>query len=215
MRLVLLALVLANMLLAAYGFRMLAEPGPNAALQSQQLQPERIRLIGPEEAERMAAAKKVSAPCLEWGAFPVADAAKAAEALESLGVKARERRVVEDAARWWVTIPPLANRAAANARLAELKKLGIEELYVIDDDAAGLRNGISLGLFRGEDGARQHLDALARRGVAGARVVAREPVVRVYLQVREAPEGLRGRAAELRGAWPAAELRECPADPRT
>jgi hypothetical protein len=34
--------------------------------------------------------------------------------------------------------------------------------------------------------------------------------VRVYLQVREAPEGLRGRASELKATWPAADLRDCP-----
>lgn len=212
MRLVFLVLVLANLLLAAYGFRMRADPGPNAMIASQQIQPERIRLISAEEAERMAAAKNGSAVCLEWGAFASADVAKAVEAIEGLGVKTRERRV-EDAARWWVMIPPLATRAVANARLAELRKLGIEELYVIDEDAAGLRNGISLGLFRSEEGARQRLEALTRRGVAGARVVAREPAVRVYLQVREAPEGFRARAADLKAAWPAADLRECPAAP--
>jgi hypothetical protein len=213
MRLAFLLLVLANMLLAAYGFRMQSEPGPGAGIVAQQIQPERIRLITPEEAERLAAAQKVAAACYEWGAFAAADVAKAVEAIEALGVKTRERRV-EDAARWWVMLPPLATRAAANARLAELKKQGVEELYVIDDDAAGLRNGISLGFFRSEDGARQRLDALAKRGVAGARVVAREASVRVYLQVREAPEGFRARAAELKPAWPAADLRECPPEAR-
>jgi hypothetical protein len=213
MRLAFLLLVLANLLLAAYGFRMQAESSATASIMAQQIQPERVRLITAEEAERIAAARRPAAACLEWGAFAAADAPRALEAIEALGVKTRERRV-EEPGRWWVTLPPLATRAAANARLAELKKLGIDELYVIDDDAHGLRNGISLGLFRSEEGARTRLDAIERRGVAGARIASREPVVRVYLQVREAPEGFRARAAELKSAWPAAELRDCPPEGR-
>lgn len=213
MRLAFLLLVLANLLLAAYGFRMQAESSATASIMAQQIQPERVRLITAEEAERIAAARRPAAACLEWGAFAAADAPRALEAIEALGVKARERRV-EEPGRWWVTLPPLATRAAANARLAELRRLGIDELYVIDDDANGLRNGISLGLFRSEEGARTRLDAIERRGVAGARIVSREPVVRVYLQVREAPEAFRARAAELKSAWPAAELRDCPPEGR-
>jgi hypothetical protein len=210
---VFLVLVLANMLLAGWGFRARTDAGPGAAIVNQQIQPERIRLISPAEAERMAAPKAVPTSCLEWGAFAAAELPKAVETIEALGVKTRERRV-EDAARWWVVIPPFATRAAAGARLAELRKQGVDELYVIDEDALGMRNGISLGLFRTEEGARTRLDALARRGVAGARVVPREATVRVYLQVREAPEALRGRAADLKSAWPAADLRDCPADAR-
>jgi hypothetical protein len=213
MRLAFLLLVLANLLLAAYGFRMQAESSATASIVAQQVQPERVRLITAEEAERIAASRRPAAACLEWGAFAPADAPRALETLEALGVKARERRV-EEPGRWWVTLPPLATRAAANARLAELKKLGIDELYVIDDDASGQRNGISLGLFRSEEGARTRLDAIERRGVAGARIVSRESVVRVYLQVREAPEGFRARAAELKSAWPGAELRDCPPEGR-
>jgi hypothetical protein len=208
-----LALLLANLALAAYGYWAQNQPGPNEAYLQQQIAPERIRLITPEEAERMAAQRKTSTgACHEWGAFAAADVPKAIEAIEALGVKTQERRQ-EDAARWWVMLPPLATRVAAIARVAELKRLGVEDVGLIDDDAGGFRNGISLGLFRSEDGARTRVDALAGRGVAGARVVPREQTVRVYLQVRDAPEGFRGRAvSELKSAWPAAEMRDCPAE---
>lgn len=161
----------------------------------------------------MAAPRKPPPPsaCIEWGAFAAADVPKAIEAIEALGVRTQERRQ-EDAARWWVMLPPLATRAAANARMAELKKLGVEDVGVIDDDAGGFRNGISLGLFRSEDGARSRVDTLTKRGVAGVRIVPREQSVRVYLQVREAPDGFRVRAADLKSGWPSAELRDCPAE---
>ena len=213
MRMLFLALLLANLLIAAWGTRRESEPGPNAVYLQQQIAPERIRLLTPEEAERMAAVPKTSAApvCIEWGAFAAADVPRAVEAIEALGVKTQERRM-EDAARWWVMLPPLANRAAAGTRVAELRKLGVDDVGIIDDDAGGFRNGISLGLFRSEDGAKTRVDVLARRGVAGVRIVPREQSVRVYLQVREAPEGFRGRAAELKAAWPSADLRDCPAE---
>lgn len=214
MRTLFLALLLANVLLAAYAYWRETQPGPQADIARQQIAPERIRLLTPDEAEAMSAARRaLPQSCIEWGAFALAEVPKAIESIEALGVKARERRL-EEPGRWWVMLPPLATRAAATARLAELKKLGIEDVGVIDDDANGYRNGLSLGLFRSEEGARTRLDGLAKRGVAGARVVTREAAVRVYLQVREAPEGFRGRANDLKAAWPAAELRDCPAEAR-
>jgi SPOR domain len=213
MRTLFLAVLLANLMLGAWGYWQQTQPPPNAAYLQQQILPERIRLITTEEAERMAAPRKPTAPsvCIEWGAFAAADVPKAIEAIEALGVKTQERRQ-EDAARWWVMLPPLANRAAANTRIAELKKAGIEDVGLIDDDAGGFRNGISLGLFRSEDGARTRVDMLAKRGVAGVRIVPREQTLRVYLQVRDAPEGFRGRAAELKSGWPSADLRDCPGE---
>jgi hypothetical protein len=210
-----LALLLANVVLGAYAWWRQSTPGPQTEIASQQIAPERMRIITAEEAEAMSAARR-GAPmsCIEWGAFALADVPKAIESIEVLGVKARERRL-EEPGRWWVMLPPLATRAAATARLAELKKLGVEDIGVIDDEASGFRNGISLGLYRSEEGARTRVDGLAKRGVDGARVVPREAVVRVYLQVREAPEGFRSRAGELKSAWPAAELRDCPPEARS
>jgi len=215
MRTLFLAALLANLALAAWGYWQHTQPSPNAAYLQQQISPERIRLITPEEAERLAAPRKTSAApvCVEWGAFAAADVPKAIEAIEALGVKTQERRQ-EDAARWWVMLPPLATRTAANPRVGELKKLGIEDVGLIDDDAGGFRNGISLGVFRSEDGAKTRVDTLTRRGVAGVLVVPREHTVRVYLQVRDAPEGFRGRAAELRAGWPSTDLRDCPGEGR-
>lgn len=211
MRIVFLVLLLANAAAAAYFHWRHTGAQPAAAIMSQQIAPDRIRLVTAEEAERIAASRKAptATVCFEWGAFSPADAVKAAEAVEALGGRASERRQ-EEAARWWVVVPPLATRNAAGTRAAEIRRQGIDDLYVIEDDAAGLRNGISLGLFRSEEGARARVEALAKRGVNGTRIVTRDAIVRVYLQVRDAPEALRGRVAELKAAWPATEVRDCP-----
>lgn len=213
MRTLFFFLVLANVGLAAYLYWLNTEGRAASPIIAQQITPERIRVISAEEAERLAAGRNAAggAACVEWGAFNPGEVAKAADMLDGFGVKARERRQ-EEGARWWVVVPPFPTRNAANVRLAELRKQGVEDMFVIEDDAGGLRNGISLGVFRSEEGARTRLEAIGRRGVSGARIVPRDAVVRVFLQVRDAPESLRGRAAELKAAWPAADLRDCPAE---
>ncbi len=218
MRTIFFLLLLANVAFAAYAYWSLTQSGSDRTNSlAQQIDPDKIRIVSAEEAARIAASRRAPAgpACVEWGAFASIEVSKAAEAVEALvpGLRTRERRT-EEAARWWVVVPPLGSRAAANARVAEIRKLGVEDLYLIDDDAGGLRNGISLGLFRSEEGAKARADALEKRGVKGTKVVAREATSRVWLQVRDPPEGFRTRMAELKTAWPGAELRDCPAEAR-
>jgi hypothetical protein len=50
-----------------------------------------------------------------------------------------------------------------------------------------------------------------RRGVRDIGVAPREGAgVRVYVQLRDAPEPVRGKLGELKDSFPAAEVRECP-----
>lgn len=208
MKAMFLVLLAANVAFAAYAYWSSTFGRPEAAALAQQIEPEKIKLLTHEEAANLGAGSKRMLACLEWGAFGPTEVAKAAEALDTLaaGAQKRERRS-EESARWWVMIPPLANRNAAINRVNELKKQGIEEMFVIDDDA--YRNAVSLGLFRNEEGARARLDALEKRGVKDARVVARDAAMRVYLQLREVPDTVRGRLADLKAAFPAAEVRDC------
>jgi hypothetical protein len=205
----LLLLLAANVAFAAYAYWSSTMGQPEAALVAQQIEPEKIKLLTRDEAASMgAAARKKLLACLEWGAFSPAEVTKANEALGALaaGVDKRERRI-DESARWWVMIPSLANRTAATNRVNELKKQGVEEMFVIDDDA--YRNAVSLGLFRNEEGARARLDALEKRGVKDARVVARDAGTRVYLQLREVPDTVRARLTDLKASFPAVEVRDC------
>jgi hypothetical protein len=209
-RVLFLALLFANV--AFFAWRYYAEQFPSRAADpvAQQLHPERIRLIAPEDLARMAASRRPGA-CVELGPVPAADAARAEEAVNGLaaGLKVVQRRV-EEAGRWWVYVPPLPTRQAALQRVADLRKQGVEDSLVVNDDPQW-RNAISLGVFRSEDAANKRLDELRKRGVRGIEVAPREAAsARAYVQLRDAPDPARARLSELKDRFPGAEVRECP-----
>lgn len=210
MRTLFFALVLANVAFFAWRYYVDNYASRPADPVAQQLQPERIKLIAPEELARTASSRRQGI-CLELGPVAAGDAARAEEAVNGLaaGLKVALRRT-EESARWWVYLPPLATRQAATQRVAELRRQGIEDSSVIGDDPQ-LRNAISLGVFRSEDAANKRIDDLRRRGVRGTEVAQREAApARVYVQLRDAPEPVRGRLGELKDGFPGAEVKECP-----
>jgi hypothetical protein len=177
---------------------------------AQQLNPERVKLVGPDDLARIAGARKLAA-CLELGPIAAGEATRAEEAVGGIaaGLKITLRRV-EEPARWWVYLPPFPTRAAAVQRAAELRKQGFEDFSVVGDDPQW-RNAISLGVFRSEEAAAKRADELRRRGLRGIEVASRESAgARVYVQLRDAPEPVRARFGELRDGFPGAEVRECP-----
>lgn len=177
---------------------------------AQQLNPERAKLVGPDELLRIAGARNQAA-CLELGPIAAGDATRAEAAVGGIaaGLKVAVRRV-EEPARWWVYLPPFATRAAAVQRAAELRRQGFEDFSVVGDDPQW-RNAISLGVFRSEDAAAKRADELRRRGLRGIEVAARESAgARAYVQLRDAPEPVRAKFGELRDGFPGAEVRECP-----
>ncbi|MDB5800812.1 MAG: hypothetical protein JWL63_1751 [Rhodocyclales bacterium] len=74
---------------------------------------------------------------------------------------------------YWVNIPPQGGKAGADRRAAELKNLGLDDFFIVQD-AGDNRFAISLGLFRAEGLAQRQLETLQKRGVKGATVTARE-----------------------------------------
>jgi hypothetical protein len=213
-RLLALALLLANVLLLAWA-RYAPDPSATESqLLNQQIRPESIRILSPAEAAALGrirqAASDQGGSCIEWGAFSTADVARARGLLE--GVVPPERiseRQVEDAAGWWVYLPPQGSRQAATQKTAELKKRGVDDYFVVQEDP--FRFAISLGIYRTEEAARARLAQLQARGVNTARVGTRQtPVHKVFLQLREPPEGLRPKLAELKDTFPGAELLDCP-----
>src|SRR6185295_5422808 len=103
---------------------------------------------------------------------------------------------VEEHAGWWVFIPPLTNRQGALRKAAELKQLGVEDYFIVQEEGA-LRWALSLGVFRTEEAAQARLAALRAQGVRTARVGARETVVpKVWLQVKSVDAPLQARLKE-------------------
>ena len=221
MRALFLALLLANLALYAwwrYGVPENAAPAPL----SRQIAPDKLKVVAPASLPPVSATPKpapsppVSAPaaavaCLEWGSFTVADAPRAEQALEPLGLGARlAQRRSEEQAGWWVFIPPQANRQTALRKAAELKELGVEEYFVVQDEGP-YRWALSLGVFRTEEAAQARLAALRGQGVRTARVGARETVVpKVWLQVKSVDAPLQARLKEMARQVEGTELKDCP-----
>jgi len=98
--------------------------------------------------------------CLELGALTSADFARAEKALEAAGLAGRlSQRRAEQTAGWWVFIPSQGSRLGALKKAAELKALGIEDYYIMGEDAEA-PFALSLGVFRSEQAALARLAAL-------------------------------------------------------
>ena len=216
MRILFFILMLANAAFFAY-----ASLGPgaqasgDAQIIGQQLNPEKIRLLRPEQVSvfaRKPEPAKVVAVCLEWGAFSGTDVARAEQALEplALGAKLTQRRQ-EDVAGFWVYIAPLASRQAATQKAGELKRLGVDDYFDVPDDPKW-RNAISLGIFKTEDAANARLGALRAKGVKSAAIGARETQTgKTWFQVRDANPALAAKLNELKPGFAGTEVRECAA----
>lgn len=150
--------------------------------------------------------------CVEWGSFSPQEATRAGERLEPLALGARLAQFRgEESAVWWVFIPPQANRATAQKKAAELKKLGVDDYFVVQDNGK-LRWSLSLGVFRTEEAARARLEALRARGVRSAQVGRRETrVAKVWFQVQNVDAALNARLREIAREFEGATLHDCAA----
>jgi hypothetical protein len=233
MRTVFLILLLANLGFFAwwrYGSPpdAAADPAPLA----RQIEPEKLKIVAPKDLPPQAPPKPVAAvkaeptptppapspaglKCMEWGSFTIADAPRGEKTLEPLALGARlAQRRTEETAGWWVFIPPQARapngRQAALKKAAELKALGIEDYFIVQEEGQH-RWALSLGVFRTEDAARARLAVLQAQGVRSAVVGARETVVpKVWLQVKGVDPALEAKLKELAVQIESTELRTCP-----
>ena len=221
MRTLLFILALANALFFAYSwFGSGARADSDAQIIGQQLDPGKIRLLRPEQVitltrkpEPPKAAAAVATVCLEWGGFAGADAARAQQALDPLALGAKlTQRKQDDVAGFWVYIAPLASRQAATQKAAELKRLGVDDYFVVPDDPKW-HNAISLGVFKTEDAAKARLAALRAKGVKSAVVAARAAQTgKTYFQVHDANPTVAAKLNDLKQGFPGSDVHDCAAD---
>lgn len=213
MRTLFLLLVLAN--LAFFSWTRYFSPGDPATDPQpfmRQVEPERLRIVNAGEFLALAQAGTAPIACIEWGAFSGSEAARAQAALGPLALGARlsERRV-DQAASWWVHMPPQGNRQGAQRKAAELSALGVDDYYIVQDDARH-RWSISLGLYASEDAAQARLASLREKGVRSAVIGPRElQAARNWLQLREVDAAVRARLGAIAQEFAGSELRECSA----
>ncbi len=219
MRILFLLLLAANLALFAW-WRYYApgDPAADPEPQRRQLSPEKIRLLDGKELKALvtakpkpAAAPSATGACIEWGGFAVAEAPKAEQALTPLALGARlSQRRSEDTAGWWVFIPPQPNRAAALKKTAELKALGIDEFFILQDEGK-MRWAVSLGVFSSEDAAKNRLEALRAKGVRSAQTGERDTqVAKIWFQLRGADAPQQAKLRELVQGFQGTEVRDCP-----
>jgi hypothetical protein len=225
MRAAFLLLVAANLALYAwFQHYSPAESATDPEPARRQISAEKIRLLEGKELTSLASAKPKPAPppgaspapgaaggnCVEWGGFAVAEAPKAEQALAPLALGARlSQRRSEETAGWWVFIPPQANRAAALKKTAELKALGVDDYFILQDDGK-MRWAVSLGVFSSEESARSRLEALRARGVRSAQTGERDAqVAKIWFQLRTTETALQARFRETAQGFPGTDVRDC------
>ena len=224
MRAIFLLLLAANLALFAWSnFYASPDSAADPEPARRQVSPESIRLLaGPELAglpllkpkpapETQAPGAAAGGSCAEWGGFSVAESPRAEQVLEPLALGARlSQRRSEEKAGWWVFIPPQGNRAAAQKKTAELKSLGIDDYFILQEESS-MRWAVSLGVFSSEEAAKTRLEALRAKGVRSAQTGERETLVtKIWLQVRGADAALQAKLKEFAKALPGTEVRDCP-----
>lgn len=228
MRLLFLLLLAANLGFFAWA-RFLAPPDPAVDRQplGQELEPHKLRIVTERElAQASAAAKpkpaapepKPAAPppepaniaCLEWGSFNPAEATRAAQRLEPLALGARLAQYRGDeSANWWVHMPPQGSRAAAQRKAAELKLLGVDDYFILQDPGPA-RWALSLGVFSTEEAAQAYLQALREKKVRTAIISRRETrVPKVWFQVRDVEAPLNAKLQAIAQDFEGATLHDC------
>ena len=208
MRTLVVLLLLANLTLLGYTLLDRRTTGEGVRL-TQQVRPDKIKLLSPREVAQLGPAKVAALPdvCVEWGPLSEADRARALADLEPLALgRLLTQRKVDSSTAYWVYVPPLANKAAAETRAAVLRAAGVKDLFVVDNGRD--RFAISLGNFRTEEAANAYLAELAAKNVTTARVGARQQaVVSTMLVIRDPREQVMARLREIAPNYPGTEAK--------
>ena len=216
MRVAVLLLILINV--ALFGYARLDRAAKSEALRLQeQMQPERIKLLTPQQVAALGPGKVAALAdvCVEWGPFGDADRVRAQMELEPLGLGklASQRPVTLDNA-WWVNLGAMASRAAAERRAGELRAQGISDLSVVD--AGRGQYTVSLGIFRTEAAATARAETLAARAVLGTHVEPRQQgIAQTLIVVRDPPQAVMARLRELQAQYAGSDLKVGPCAPTT
>lgn len=231
LKFVLGALLVAN--LAMFVIERGEPAGHEPARMKNQLHPDRIRLLpatasapapasdapaapaapaAPVAPATGAVAATAAAPvaCIELASFTAAEAGRFEARMAELGLADRvSRREVPTPSSYMVMIPPQGNREAADAKTEELRRLGITDSFIIQDNSPR-RWGIALGTFRSEEAAQSHLAAMSRRGVRTARVeqFGTGPA-RIAIQLRGLDAAAEAQVSRARAEFPRQEAQGC------
>ena len=216
LRLIVLLLLLANGGYFAWSQGYLLPWGVGPTQQSepqriaQQIRPESVRVLRPEELRRVEAvlAQAPKPPeCLASGALDEATVASVRSVLESWPAGSWSFEPQVEPARWIIYMGRYPGVEQVARKRAELRQLGVS-FEVLNNPE--LEPGLSLGGFATEAAATVQLQVLSERGVRTARVVQERPDQRgMRLLLPSVDDNLRPRLDELKAPLGARTLRPC------
>jgi hypothetical protein len=217
LRLLLLALVLANGvyfawtsgLLRAYGFAPAQQNEPQRV--AQQIKPEALHVLSAVELKGVEAQMQADAApkeCLQAGPFDEPQAATLRQALENvLPAGAWQLDAISQPARWIVYMGKYPNAEALVKKRAELANMNLK-IEALTNPA--LEIGISLGGFDTQVAANAELMRLNQRGIRTARVVLEHEATQVsQLKLAAVTEPLKARLESLRPAMAGKAFKKC------
>ena len=217
LRFLVLFLVLANGayyawshgLLRGYGFAPASHAEPQRL--AQQLRPEAIRLLKPDEARRAEATPQVPVKpteCLQAGVFNDSQTSRLRSTLEAalpMGTWLLDGAV--EPARWIVYMGKYPNADALAKKRAELASLNLRFEPL---NNPSLEIGLSLGGFETQAAATAALTGLSQRGVRTARVVQERAEFRGFLlKIPVVDEAVKARLDEIKPVLAGKTLRTC------
>ncbi|HEX5125823.1 MAG TPA: SPOR domain-containing protein [Rhodocyclaceae bacterium] len=74
---------------------------------------------------------------------------------------------------YWVNIPPQGGKQGAERRSAQLKQMGVDDFFTVQDSGA-TQYAISLGLYHTEAAAKRQIESLQQKGLRTAVISVRE-----------------------------------------
>lgn len=218
MRILFALLVIANGVLFALHaevFGRVLPDGREPERLAHQISPEKLTIL-PQDADvkAVASAAPRTLACIEWGAFNPDDAARAGTTLDGLGLTSHtSSRRSDESASYIVYLPPFKSRADAERAATELRRIGVNDFFVIQDPGP-FKLAISLGVFRTEEAAKAQLTTLSQLGVKNARTGERPTTVaKVYYQLHNLEPENQLKLAQLKTDFPGQDLHDCPAAP--
>lgn len=217
MRLLALALLLANglyfawsnALLQPYGFAPAAQTEPHRL--AQQIQPQAVRVLSPEEFRRVEdEVRQDQAPkeCLQAGPLDAGLGESLRPILQkSLPAGSWALEEAEQGPRWIVYMGKYASAEALAKKRAEVLAMNLKPEALVN---AALEPGFSLGSFELRAEAEKELARLTARGLHTARVAQeRDAGVVYWLKLPAVPASQLPKLAEVRSALGSQSLQRC------
>lgn len=154
------------------------------------------------------AAVTAATSCYEWGIFSAPNVAGAQTAVSKLSLQATvNEQTSQDAKRFWVYRPPFKSTQEAQVKVAELKALGVQDMFVVQEPK--WRNAISFGVFEDEQLATKLMNELKAKGVRDVvKALRNQGKGHFSLLFKNLAEPQVTALKQLKPAFPEAELKE-------